>query len=221
MTGGKPPAHPTHHPTSLMEDGAPASEPFNTSKFVLTWPAKPPLPFQTPLGHTIKQSGTISSSDGELDLSGREYSLSSERYSHNKGGDCDVAMIPHFKTQQPSLPLGDQNPDPQRLPCIFLILLPSLEHLTVHKHRFPHSRTWMYYYHQMHPQTLHVFMSSPQSLQIAFKWSCRHCCKYLLHRSWTLRKSSIQCARCWYPPLHHLPLTPTMPLHPHADGRVL
>ena len=126
MAAGKPPSHP-RHPALLLEDGAPASELSSMSRFALTWAPEPSLPFQTPLGHAIERSGTLSSSDGESDHSEREFN---DRYSRDEGTDYDATANPHFKTQQSSLPMGDRIPDPNRLSRTFSMPLPSqLEHL--------------------------------------------------------------------------------------------
>ncbi|KAL4075648.1 hypothetical protein J3A83DRAFT_4356883 [Scleroderma citrinum] len=128
MSGGRPPVYP-RHPASSQEDGVPSEIP-SLNRFALTWAAEPPLPFQTTLGHTIERSGTLSSSDGESDHSERERSSSNERCSHDEEGDYDASMNAHFKTQQPSLPSGDGNPNAYNLSRIFSIPLPSqLEHL--------------------------------------------------------------------------------------------
>ncbi|KIM67697.1 hypothetical protein SCLCIDRAFT_1209799 [Scleroderma citrinum Foug A] len=129
MAGGRPFAHP-RRPASLLDDGALLPELSSMNRFALTWAVESPLPFQTPLGHAIERSGTLSSSDGESDHSEREHSLSNERYSRDDGGDYDAPTDPHFKTQQPSLPSGDGNPDPHKLPRTFSLPSPSqLEHL--------------------------------------------------------------------------------------------
>ncbi|KAF9246861.1 hypothetical protein BU15DRAFT_84467 [Melanogaster broomeanus] len=122
------------HPASILshDDSATGPELIGASKFAVTWPAEPPPPVQTPLGHAVERSVVLSSSEGESDLSEREVSSSNEKFTQADISD-DYDSSPNHRRrlhQQPVSHMHDAHSDIPRLSRTFSMPLPSqLEHL--------------------------------------------------------------------------------------------
>ncbi|KAF9224366.1 hypothetical protein BS17DRAFT_779685 [Gyrodon lividus] len=122
------------HPVSILshDDSAVGPELVGANKFAVTWPAEPPPPVQTPLGHAVERSVVLSSSEGESDLSEREFSSSNDKLSQTELSDGYDTSPNHRRRfhQQPVSHTHDGSSDTPRLSRTFSMPLPSqLQHL--------------------------------------------------------------------------------------------
>ncbi|KIJ70384.1 hypothetical protein HYDPIDRAFT_184707 [Hydnomerulius pinastri MD-312] len=133
MSGAKQVLAQRHHASMLAHDEpALGPEVVSASKFAVTWPAEPPTPVQTPLGHAVDRTVVLSSSEGESDLSERELSSSNEKLSQAELSDDYDSSPNHRRRFQQRFASHTQegNPDAPRLSRTFSMPLPSqLEHL--------------------------------------------------------------------------------------------
>ncbi|KAH7888103.1 hypothetical protein F5I97DRAFT_1865690 [Phlebopus sp. FC_14] len=132
MSGPKQALAPRHAAVVLAHDEPAASpEVVGVSKFALTWPAEPPPSVQTPLGHAVDRSVTLSSSEGESDFSEKELSSNEKPPPSELSDDYDMSPNHRLKFQQQlATHCNDGDPDIPRLLRTFSMPLPSqLEHL--------------------------------------------------------------------------------------------
>ncbi|KAF8121331.1 hypothetical protein EV363DRAFT_1365562 [Boletus edulis] len=130
MTGTKQvfaPRHPLPH-----DDPALSSDFVGSSKFVVTWPAEPSPPIQSPLGYPVERSAVFSSSEADSDLSEREHSSFDKLSQAELSDEYDISHNHRkcFQQQSGTANTHDGCSDIPRPSRTFPAPLPSqLEHL--------------------------------------------------------------------------------------------